>query len=119
MSASGRDLLDIKPRELLLLYNARYGRLTAINGNVINESESAYTIWWGMERSRTSHSGSLAMKNLSSPTLALTWSATTGSGSLVPDDPTASTYEILVFHEYWSLCDINGADGSIRVGTNV
>ena len=113
IKASGRTLHESGTREMLVMDSAGYGRSADIASNAIQGDDAVYDIWWGLDRSRVSNSGCVSFKNLSAPTLEVTWMPDQS------DDTDSNVYEIVVLHEHWSLLDINGSDGSVRKGINL
>ena len=107
---SGRDMMDVQGDQLLLL-EGDFNRFSGASGNKTGASASRiYTINWGLESDRTSDSGSVSWKNLTSPTIDVYFTNSTGG---------AVSYQVDVVHEYWSLVDINSADGRVSKGINV
>ena len=107
---SGRDILDVQGDQLMLL-DGEFGRFTGAGSSKQGDSASRiYTINWGLDSDRTSDSGSVSWKNLTSPQVQVYFSNASGA---------SATFRCDVVHELWSLVEVNSADGRLSKGINV
>lgn len=109
IKASGRDLRTSIPDKISDWSSACLGVGSGVKVSfstdavVSNQETKPCSVYFGLEESRKFNSGALALNNVSNPTLTATFAA-------------ASTDELVVVYEYWSLYSIDSSSGVGNVG---
>ena len=116
--ASGRTIRDNIPEKLSTYYSALRGNSNATKITAVAKTDSVSgtiehdmtvkcnSIYFGLDRSRDWNSGSISLQNINNAQLSVNYAS-------------ASSDELVVIYEYWTLISINSSNGVVDRGLNI